>query len=46
MYGADSMASASVVGAAAVSSVVFGAAEVCVTSGTLYGAVSVQQWLL
>ena len=37
---------ATVVGAAAVGSVVFGAAEVCVTSGVLYGAVSVQQWLL
>ena len=37
---------ATVVGATAVDSVVFGAAEVCVTSGVLYGAVLVQQWLL
>ena len=51
MYG--SMASAAVVGAtmagaAAVGPVVFGAVdlEVCVTSGVLYGAVLVQQWLL
>ena len=46
MYGAGSMASAAVVGATAVGSVVFGAAEVCATSGALYGAVLVQQWLL
>ena len=51
MYGAGSIASAAVVGATvvgatAVDSVVFGAAEVCVTSGVLYGAVLVQQWLL
>ena len=46
-----SMASAAVVGAtvagaATVGSVVIGAAEVGVTSGVLYGAVLVQQWLL
>ena len=46
MYGAGSMASAAMVRAAAVGSVVFGATEVCVTSGALYGAVLVQQWLL
>ena len=40
------MASAAVVGAATVGSVVFGAGEVCVTSGVLYCAVLVQQWLL
>ena len=43
MYCAGSMASAAVIGAAMVSSVVFSAAEVCVTSGALYGAVFVQQ---
>ena len=37
---------ATVVGAATVGSVVIGAAEVGVTSGVLYGAVLVQQWLV
>ena len=40
------MVGAAAVGAAAVGPVVFGAAEVCVASGVLYGAVLVPQWLL
>ena len=51
MYGAawlvqPAVVGATVVGVSMVGSVVIGAAEVGVTSGVLYGAVLVQQWLV